>query len=125
MKYYLPSFFKIAGIIIVVIALAILVFLLSVRYYFEMIPQATQIIMFDKFLFVSGLLLINFSNEKTENESTASARLQAFILSIVISIIIMMIFEFISFYNQQVPLQAIDFVIIQMCLYYIFFRLKR
>jgi Ca2+/Na+ antiporter len=81
--------------------------------------------MFNKLSFVCGLSLIIFSKERSENDETNKLRFNAFVFSMAASVLILIVFEIMNILNKQVPLYALDFLIIEMCVYYIFFRFKK
>jgi hypothetical protein len=90
--------------------------------YLDFFPAAQQLLMFNRLSLVCGLSLIIFSKERTENEETQKLRFNAFVFSMGASILIVIVFEVINILNKQVPLYAVDFLIIEMCAYYIYFR---
>ena len=124
-KFFLASYFKIIGLVLIIISILVLVFTALVKSYLYFFPAAHQVIMFNRLSFVCGLSLVIFSKEKTENEDTDKSRLNALIFSLAVSILILLIIEIINILNEQVPLYAVDLIIIEMCIYYIFFRLKK
>jgi len=124
-KFFLPGYFKIIGLVLIIISILVLVFAALVKYYLYFFPEAHQVLMFNRLSFVCGLSLVIFSKEKTENEETYKAKFNAFVFSLVASVFILIVLEIVNIVNAQVPLYAVDFLIIEMCVYYIFFRLKK
>ena len=123
-RYFLPSYFKIIGLVLVLISILVLVFAALVRTCLYIFPAAHQVLLFNRLSFVCGLSLVIFSKEKNENKETDEARFKAFIVSLAASIVLLIIFEIINTLNSNLPIYAVDFIIIQMCIYYIFFRIK-
>lgn len=121
-KFFLPSYFKIIGLVLIIISILVLVFTLLLKSYLDFFPASQQLLMFNRLSLVCGLSLIIFSKEKTENEETQILRFNAFVFSMGASILIVIVFEVINILNKQVPLYAVDFLIIEMCAYYIYFR---
>ena len=121
-KFFLPSYFKIIGLVLIIISILVLVFAALLKSYLDFFPVTQQLLMFNRISLVCGLSLIIFSKEKTENEETQKLRFNAFVFSIGASILIVIVFEVINIFNKQVPLYAVDFLIIEMCAYYIYFR---
>lgn len=121
-KFFLPSYFKIIGLVLIIISILVLVFTLLLKSYLDFFPASQQLLMFNRLSLVCGLSLIIFSKEKTENEETLILRFNAFVFSMGASILIVIVFEVINILNKQVPLYAVDFLIIEMCAYYIYFR---
>lgn len=121
-KFFLPSYFKIIGLVLIIISILVLVFTALLMSYLDFFPAAQQLLMFNRLSLVCGLSLIIFSKEKAENEETQKLRFNAFVFSMGASILIVIVFEVINILNKQVPLYAVDFLIIEMCAYYIYFR---
>ena len=124
-KYFLPSYSKIIGLVLIIISIIVLIFAAIVKSYLDFFPAAHSILMFNRLSFICGLAFIIFSKEKSEDEQTYKSRFNAFVFSLWASILIIIIFEVINILNNQVQLSAVDFMIIEMCLYYVFFRLKK
>ena len=124
-KYFLPSYSKIIGLVLIIISIIVLIFTALVKSYIYFFPASHQVLMFNRLSFVCGLSLIIFSREKAENEETYKARFNAFVFSLWASILIIIIFEVINILNNQVTLSAVDFLIIEMCIYYVFFRVTQ
>jgi hypothetical protein len=123
-KIFLPSYFKIIGIVLIIISILVLVFAALVKSYVDFFPAAQQLLMLNRLSLVCGLSLIIFSKEKAENEETLKSRFNAFVFSLGVSTLILIVFEVLNILNHQVPLFAVDFLIIEMCVYYVFFRFK-
>jgi hypothetical protein len=123
-KFFLPSYFKIIGLILIIISILVLVFSALLKSYLDFFPAAQRLLMFNRLSLVFGLTLIIFSKEKTENAETQKLRFNAFVFSLGASILILIVFEVVNILNNQVPLYAVDFLIIEMCAYYIYFRFK-
>lgn len=123
-KYFLPSYFRIIGLVLVLVSIIILVFAALVKSYLDFLPAAHLILMYNRLSFIFGLSLMVFSREREEKEETQKARFNALIFSLLAGITLLIILEIINILNNNVPVNAVDFMIIQMCLYYIFFRLK-
>ena len=123
-RYFLPSYSKIIGIVLIVVSIIVLIFTALVKSYFDFFPAAHSILILNRLSFICGLAFIVFSKEKSENEETTKSRFNAFVFSLWASILIIIIFEVINILNNQVQLSAVDFMIIEMCIYYIFFRAK-
>ena len=123
-KYFLPSYFKIIGIVLIIISIIVLIFATVFKFYLDFFSAAHLILMFNRLSFICGLSFIIFSKEKSENEETEKNRFNALVFSIAISALILVILEIINILNKQVPINAVDFLIIEMCVYYIFFRFK-
>jgi len=123
-KYFLPSYFKIIGFVLLIISIIVLVFAALVKSYLDFFPAAHQVLMFNRLSFVCGLSLVIFSKEKTENAETQQSRLNALIISLAVTTLTVVVFEIINILNRQIPLYAVDFLIIEMCIYYIFFRVS-
>ena len=123
-KYFLPSYFKIVGLVFVIVAIIILIFAALLNSYLVFSPASHTIIMFSRLVIVGGLSLIIFSKEKSEREETDKIRLNSLIFSLAASVIILLVFGIVNVLNSQVPLYAVDYLIIQMCVYYIFFRIQ-
>ncbi|MGA8263854.1 MAG: hypothetical protein WB779_05390 [Ignavibacteriaceae bacterium] len=124
-KYFLPSYFRIVGLVLIIVSIIVLVFATIVKAYYEFFPAAHQMLMFNKLSFVCGLSLIIFSKEKSENDEINKSRFNALAFSLAASVLILIVFEVINILNSQAPLYAVDFLIIEMCVYYIFFRMKK
>lgn len=75
--------------------------------------------------FVGGLALLVFSKETEENETTIRSRYGALFISLAFSIVLLMVLELVNINNNNVRLDAIDFLIVEMCVYYIIFKLKK
>ncbi len=123
-KYFFPSYFKIIGLILVTISILALLFAALIRSYLDFFPAAGQILITVRLSLVCGLSLIIFSKEKSESEETDKSRFNALLFSVAASVFIFIILEVINIFYYQVLLSAVDFFIIEMCLYYIFFRLQ-
>ena len=123
-KIFLPSYFKIIGLVLIIISILVLVFSALLKSYLDFFPAAQRLLMYNRLSLVCGLSLIIFSKEKAENEQTQILRFNAFVFSLGLSILILIVFEVINIQNNQVPLYAVDFLIIEMCAYYIYFRYK-
>jgi hypothetical protein len=123
-KFFLPSYFKIIGLVLIIISILVLVFAALVKSYVDFFPAARQLLMCNRLSLVFGLSLIIFSKEKTENEETQELRFNAFVFSLGASVLILIVFEVINIFNNQVPLNAVDFLVIEMCAYYIFFKIQ-
>lgn len=123
-KYFFPSYFKIIGLVLIIVSIIVLVFAAVVKAYLEFFPAAHQVLMFNRLSFVCGLSLVIFSKEKTENAETQQSRLNALIISLAVTTLTVVVFEIINILNRQIPLYAVDFLIIEMCIYYIFFRVS-
>lgn len=124
-KYFLPSYFKIIGIVLIIISILILLLASLIKYYFAVFPAAHFVLMFNRLSFVAGLSFVIFSKEKEENEEVNRIRLNALIFTIAVSTFTLLVLEFINLLNNNAPVDAIDFMIIEMCVYYIIFRLKK
>jgi hypothetical protein len=124
-KYFLPSYFRIVGLVLIIVSIIVLVFATIVKAYYEFFPAAHQMFMFNKLSFVCGLSLIIFSKEKSENDEINKSRFNALVFSLAASVLILIVFEVINILNSQAPLYAVDFLIIEMCVYYIFYRMKK
>lgn len=124
-KYFLPSYSKIIGLVLIIISIIVLIFAAIVKSYLDFFPAARSILMFNRLSFICGLAFIIFSKEKSEDEQTYKSRFNAFVFSLWASILIIIIFEVINILNKQVQLSAVDFMIIEMCIYYVFFRFKK
>jgi len=74
---------------------------------------------------VGGLALLVFSKETEENETTIRSRYGALFISLAFSIVLLMVLELVNINNNNVRLDAIDFLIVEMCVYYIIFKLKK
>jgi hypothetical protein len=123
-KYFLPSYFKIIGLVLVVISIIVLIFAAIVRTYLDFFPAAHRVLMFNKVSLVCGLSFIIFSKGKRENEEIDKSRFNALVFSVAASVLIIVLLEVINIFNYQVQLFATDFLIIEMCLYYIFFSVQ-
>ena len=123
-KYFLPPYSKIIGLVLIIISIFVLIFAAIVKSYLDFFPTAHSILMFNRLSFICGLAFIIFSKEKSEDEETFKSRFNAFVFSLGTTILIIIIFEVINILNKQIQLSAVDFVIIEMCIYYIFFRFK-
>lgn len=123
-KFFLPFYFKIIGLILIIISFLVLVFSALLKSYLDFFPAAQRLLMFNRLSLVFGLTLIIFSKEKTENAETQKLRFNAFVFSLGASILIVIVFEVVNILNNQVSLYAVDFLIIEMCAYYIYFRFK-
>ena len=124
-KFFLPAYFKIIGLVLIIVSIIVLVFAAVVKTYIDFFPAAHNILMFNRLSLIFGLASIVFSREKSENEETGKARFNSFVFSLGATFLIVVIFEVIHILKNQVQLSAVDFLIIEMCIYYIFFRLKR
>ena len=123
-EYFLPHYFKIVGLVLIIVAIIILIFVALLNSYLVFFPTSHTIMMFNRLVIVGGLSLIIFSKEKFESEETNKTRLNSLIFSLAASAIILLVFEVVNVLNNQVPLYAVDYLIIQMCVYYIFFRIQ-
>lgn len=74
---------------------------------------------------MGGLALLVFSKETEENETTIRSRYGALFISLAFSIVLLMVLELVNINNNNVRLDAIDFLIVEMCVYYIIFKLKK
>lgn len=123
-KFFFPSYFRIVGLVLIVISIMILVFAAFVKTYLDFIPAAHFVLMYNRLSFVLGLSLVIFSKEKVESEETQEIRLNAFIFSLAAAVFLLLFFELVNMLNNNEPVQAVDFIIIEMCVYYLFFKLK-
>lgn len=124
-RYFLPSYSKIIGIVLIVVSIIVLIFTALIKTYFDFFPAAHSILILNRLSFICGLAFIIFSKEKSENEETDKSRFNAFVFSLGATILMVIIFEVINVFNKQIQLSAVDFLIIEMCVYYIFFRVKK
>jgi hypothetical protein len=123
-KYFLPSYFKIIGLVLIVISITVLIFAALVKSYLQFFPASNVILMYNRISFLCGISLVVFSREKNENEETDRIRLQALTLSLAASVLLLLALEIINIFNNNAPVYAVDFMIIEMCIYYIIFRFK-
>ena len=124
-KYSLPSYFKIIGLVVILISLLVLVFAAFIKSYLVFFPASNIILMYNRISFLCGLSLVVFSREREENDETDKARLVALIFSMAASVLLLVVIEIINVFNNNSPIYAIDFMIIEMCLYYIIFIFNR
>ncbi len=124
-KYSLPSYFKIIGLVVILISLLVLVFAAFIKSYLVFFPASNIILMYNRISFLCGLSLVVFSREREENDETDKARLVALIFSMAASVLLLVVIEIINVFNNNSPIYAIDFMIIEMCLYYIIFKFNR
>ena len=123
--YFLPPFFRITGFVIVLISIIILILASLIKTYLAVLPSSHLVLILDRVSIVTGLSLLIFSREKDENENTQKNRHSALLLSLLVSVVLIIILEIINVLQNDVPVYAIDFIIIEMCIYYIIFKLKR
>ncbi|MGA7838214.1 MAG: hypothetical protein WB996_09620 [Ignavibacteriaceae bacterium] len=124
-KYSLPSYFKIIGLVVILISLLVLVFAAFIKSYLVFFPASNIILMYNRISFLCGLSLVVFSREREEDDETDKARLVALIFSMAASVLLLVVIEIINVFNNNSPIYAIDFMIIEMCLYYIIFKFNR
>ena len=123
-KYFLPSYFKIIGLVLILISITVLIFAALIKSYLQFFPASSVILMYNRIAFLCGISIVVFSKEKEENLEVQTARLNALILSLFISFLLLIILEIINVFNNNAPVYAVDFMIIEMCIYYIIFRFK-
>lgn len=123
-RYFLPPYFKIIGLVLILISLMILIFAALIKSYLQFLPAANVILIYNRISFLCGISLVVFSGEKEETERIRQLRYEALILSLVISVLLLVVLEIINVFNNNSPIYAVDFMIIEMCVYYIIFRLK-
>ena len=123
-KYFLPNYFRIIGLVLIIVAIIILFFAALLNSYLVFFPVSHTVTMFNRLVIVAGLSLIIFSKEKSELEETDKIRLNSLIFSIAAGVVILLVFEVVNILNSQVPLDAVDYLIVQMCIYYIFFKMS-
>jgi len=124
-KYSLPSYFKIIGLVVILISLLVLVFAAFIKSYLVFFPASNIILMYNRISFLCGLSLVVFSREREEDDETDKARLVALIFSMAASVLLLVVIEIINVFNNNSPIYAFDFMIIEMCLYYIIFIFNR
>jgi len=124
-KYLLPSYFRIIGLVVIIISIFILVFATIIKSYLILLPGSHLILNYNRMSFVGGLALLVFSKETEENETTIRSRYGALFISLAFSIVLLMVLELVNINNNNVRLDAIDFLIVEMCVYYIIFKLKK
>lgn len=124
-KYLLPYYFRVIGLVVIIISIMILVFAAIIKFYLVILPGSHLVLIYNRISFVGGLGLLVFSREKKENESTLKTRYSALFISLAVSIILLVVLEIFNINNNNAQLDAIDFLIIEMCVYYILFRLKK
>jgi len=123
-KYSLPSYFKIIGLVVILISMLVLIFAALIKSYIVVFPASNIILMYNRLSFLCGLSLVIFSREREENEETDKARLVALIFSMAASILLLIIIEIINVFSNNSPIDAVDFMIIEMCIYYIKLKFK-
>ncbi|HKJ80526.1 MAG TPA: hypothetical protein VJ954_00780 [Ignavibacteriaceae bacterium] len=123
-KYSFPSYFKIIGLVVILISMLVLIFAALIKSYIVVFPVSNIILMYNRLSFLCGLSLVIFSREREENEETDKARLVALIFSMAASILLLIIIEIINVFSNNSPIYAVDFMIIEMCIYYIKFKFK-
>ena len=123
-KYLLSSFFRIIGFVFVIMSLLVLFFSAIIKSYLYFLPDAHIVLMYNRISFVIGLAFIIFSREKEEDGNAQRIRYRALLFSLMVSVMLLIIVEMINILNNNVPINAVDFMIIEMCVYYIIFRLK-
>jgi len=123
-KHSFPSYFKIIGLVVILISMLVLIFAALIKSYIVVFPVSNIILMYNRLSFLCGLSLVIFSREREENEETDKARLVALIFSMAASILLLIIIEIINVFSNNSPIYAVDFMIIEMCIYYIKFKFK-
>lgn len=123
-KYLLSPYFRIVGFVFIIVSIIVLILSAMIKSYFYILPDAQLILMYNRLSFLAGLSFIIFSGEKVESDETRKARYNALILSLAVSAVLLFVIEVVNVFNNNAPVNAVDFMIIEMCNYYIFFRLR-